>query len=40
MKIRDRVVGLERVRAADLIPNENNWRVHGRKQRVAMRRAL
>lgn len=40
MKIRDRVIGLERVRATDLIPNEKNWRVHGRKQRAAMRRAL
>lgn len=38
--IRDRVVGLERVRAGDLIANEKNWRLHPPEQRSALRGVL
>ncbi len=33
MKIRDRIRGLRRVRARDLIPNGKNWRRHPQAQR-------
>ena len=36
MQIRDRVVGLRRVRAGDLVPNAKNWRVHTDAQRRAL----
>ena len=40
MKIRDRIVGLERVRAGDLIPNAKNWRTHPTEQRDALKGIL
>lgn len=36
MKIRDRIVELRRVRAAELIPNPDNWRTHPKKQKKAL----
>ncbi len=36
MIIRDRIVGLERVKGTDLIPNPRNWRTHGKQQRAAL----
>src|SRR5438477_8835640 len=38
--IRDRIVNLERVRAADLKPNPKNWRRHPGPQRAALRALL
>ncbi len=40
MKIRDRVVELRRVRAADLRPNPKNWRTHPKAQQEALRGIL
>lgn len=40
MKIRDRIIGLERVRAGDLIPNAKNWRTHPTEQRDALKGIL
>ena len=40
MNVRDRVKELRRVRAADLIPNERNWRTHPDRQRDALRGVL
>lgn len=40
MPIRDRIVELRRVRAGDLRPNANNWRLHPQSQRTAMRGVL
>ena len=40
MKIRDRVVELRRVRAADLLPNPKNWRTHPKAQQEALRGIL
>jgi len=40
MQIKDRVKGFERVRAKDLIPNESNWRVHGKEQTSALKGLL
>lgn len=40
MKIRDRIIGLERVRAGDLIPNSKNWRTHPTAQRDALKGIL
>jgi DNA modification methylase len=40
MKIRDRVVELRRVRAADLRPNPRNWRRHPKAQADALRGLL
>ena len=40
MKIRDRIVDLRRVRAADLIPNPKNWRTHPKAQREALQGVL
>lgn len=39
-QVRDRVVGLERVRAGDLAPNPHNWRTHNEAQRRALRAML
>jgi DNA modification methylase len=36
MKIRDRIKELRRVKASELIPNEKNWRRHGRAQSAAL----
>lgn len=38
--IRNRVKRLEFILAKDLIPHEDNWRKHGRKQRAAMAAVL
>ncbi len=38
--IRDRIIGLERIRASDLRPSPKNWRRHGDEQRAAMRGVL
>ena len=38
--VRDRIVGLERVRARDLTANEKNWRLHPPEQRAALRGVL
>ena len=38
--IRDRIVELRRVRAGDLVPNEQNWRLHPDGQRDALRAVL
>ena len=40
MGIRDRIQGLERVRAGDLLPNPKNWRVHPEAQQNAVRGIL
>lgn len=40
MKIRDRIKGLKRVRAGDLIPNAKNWRTHPEAQRNALKGIL
>lgn len=40
MKIRDRVLRLDRVRAGDLIPNPKNWRTHPTAQKDALRGVL
>src|SRR5271157_5106354 len=40
MEIRDRVVELRRVRAADLVPNPKNWRRHPKAQAAALRGLL
>jgi DNA modification methylase len=40
VKIRDRVVELRRVRAADLRPNPKNWRTHPKAQQDALRGLL
>ena len=40
MKVRDRVVSLERVKASDLIANDKNWREHPDRQRVALSEAM
>jgi len=40
MGIRDRVVELRRVRAADLRPNPKNWRTHPKAQQEALRGIL
>lgn len=33
MQIRDRIIGLERVPATELVANEKNWRTHGTEQK-------
>jgi DNA modification methylase len=38
--VRDRIVELRRVRAADLRPNPRNWRRHPKRQREALRALL
>ncbi len=38
--VRDRIVGLRRVRAAELAPNPANWRRHPERQRRALRALL
>jgi len=40
MKIRDRVLRLDRVRAGDLLPNPKNWRTHPDEQKDALRGVL
>lgn len=40
MQIRDRIKGLRRVRAGDLVPNSKNWRTHPKSQRDALRGVL
>jgi site-specific DNA-methyltransferase (adenine-specific)/site-specific DNA-methyltransferase (cytosine-N4-specific) len=39
-QFRDRIVGLRRVRAGDLVPNESNWRQHPQSQQDALRGCL
>lgn len=38
--LKDRVIGLRRVRAGDLIPNPKNWRTHPKAQQDAMKGVL
>lgn len=38
--MRDRIVGLERVKASELQSNERNWRTHPNRQRTALNVAL
>jgi len=40
MQIRDRIVGLRRVKAKDLRPNPKNWRTHPKRQQEALRGIL
>ncbi len=40
MKIRDRIVGLRRVRAGDLLTNPRNWRTHPESQSKALAAVL
>lgn len=40
MKVKDRVVELRRVRAADLKPNPRNWRTHPKAQQEALKGIL
>src|SRR6266478_6199352 len=40
MKIRDRIKELRRVKASELIPNEKNWRRHGKAQSAALKGLL
>jgi hypothetical protein len=37
MKIRDRIQGLRRVRASELVPHPKNWRRHTRAQADALK---
>lgn len=38
--IRDRIIGLKRVKAGDLLPHPKNWRRHPEAQQTAMRASL
>jgi DNA modification methylase len=38
--VRNRIRGLQRVRARDLVTNPKNWRIHGKAQKAAMRALL
>lgn len=40
MNIRDRIIDLRRVPAAELIPNPRNWRTHPQRQQDALRGLL
>jgi DNA modification methylase len=40
MDIRDRIVGLKRVKASQLVPNARNWRTHPEFQRDALKGVL
>jgi len=40
LKLKDRIKGLERIRASELLPNPKNWRTHPREQRDALRGVL
>ena len=40
MKLKDRIKGLERIPARDLLPHPKNWRTHPREQRDALRGIL
>jgi ParB-like nuclease family protein len=39
-EIRDRIVAFKRVRAVELVPHPENWRVHGADQRSALSQVL
>ena len=38
--IRDRIKGLERIKAKNLIPNDHNWRIHPSEQQSALKGIL
>jgi hypothetical protein len=40
MKIKDRITGLKRIKAADLRPHPQNWRIHTQAQREALQGLL
>jgi hypothetical protein len=40
VKLKDRIKGLERIPARDLLPHPKNWRTHPREQRDALRGIL
>lgn len=40
MKLKDRIKGLERIPASELLPHPKNWRTHPREQRDALRGVL
>lgn len=40
MKVRDRIKGLKRIKAGDLRPHPQNWRVHTQAQREALQGIL
>lgn len=40
IQIRDRILGLSRIRARDLVPNKKNWRRHPKAQAAALRGLL
>jgi hypothetical protein len=40
LKLKDRIKGLERIPARDLLPHPKNWRTHPREQRDALRGVL
>jgi ParB-like chromosome segregation protein Spo0J len=40
LKLKDRIKGLERIPARDLLPHPRNWRTHPREQRDALRGIL
>jgi len=40
VKLKDRIKGLERIPARDLLPHPQNWRTHPREQRDALRGIL
>ena len=40
MAIRDRISGLQRIRAGDLVPHPGNWRTHPERQRQALQGVL
>jgi hypothetical protein len=40
MKLRDRIIDLRRVKAADLVPRADNWRTHPETQRAALQGVL
>jgi hypothetical protein len=40
LKLKDRIKGLERIPARDLLPHPKNWRTHPREQRDALRGIL
>jgi len=40
LKLKDRIKGLERIPARELLPHPKNWRTHPREQRDALRGVL
>ena len=40
IKIRDRIIGLERVKASELLPSSKNWRTHPESQKSALQGLL